>query len=151
MKNRLLELLKAKFEGVRDAILNRIADKIAKSVTTEEEATTAVAGETFQQVIDSYGDSRATEAQQTAVSNYEKKHGLKDGKAIQQEPPKTQPLKVEPAKGQEPSKQDETIVVYHCFPTSNRNWLDFIPVVGPLYIIAFLHQTATSNPFSSTT
>lgn len=39
-------------------------------------------GVTFQQVLESYGDSRATEAQQTAVSNYEKKHGLKDGKQV---------------------------------------------------------------------
>ena len=40
---------------------------------------TAVEGVTIQQVIESYGDSRATEAQQTAVHNYETKYGLKDG------------------------------------------------------------------------
>ena len=51
-----------------------------------------MAGVTFQQVLESYGDSRATEAQQSAVSNYEKKHNLKDGKPIEkQEPPKPTP------------------------------------------------------------
>lgn len=81
MKQKIIDALKAKFEGVSDQILNRIADKLAKTVTSAEEVTTAVEGVTFQQVLESYGDSRATEAQQTAVRNYEQKYGLKDGKA----------------------------------------------------------------------
>ena len=92
MKQQILDALKAKFEGVSDAILGRIAEKLAKTATTAEEVETAVAGVTFQQVLESYGDSRATEAQQSAVSNYEKKHNLKDGKPIEkQEPPKPTP------------------------------------------------------------
>ncbi|MBE6177395.1 MAG: hypothetical protein E7149_02675 [Rikenellaceae bacterium] len=83
MKAQALDALKAKFEGVSEAILSRIADKIAKTAKTKEEITTAVEGVTFQQVLESYGDSRATEAQQTAVTNYEKKHGLKDGKKVE--------------------------------------------------------------------
>lgn len=79
MKKQILEALKAKFQGVSEAILNRIADKLAKTVTTAEQVATAVEGVTIQQVIESYGDSRATEAQQTAVHNYEAKYGLKDG------------------------------------------------------------------------
>lgn len=79
MKKEILEALKAKFPGVSDAVLNRIADKLAKTAKTQEDVTTEVEAVTIQQVIDSYGDSRATEAQQTAVTNYEKKHGLKDG------------------------------------------------------------------------
>ena len=78
MRKEILDALKAKFTGVSDAILGRIADKLAKTATTAEQVATAVEGVTFQQVLESYGDSRATEAQQTAVSNYEKKHGLKD-------------------------------------------------------------------------
>lgn len=81
MKEKCVELLKAKFEGVSDAILGRIADKLVKTATTEEKVIAAVDGVTFQQVLESYGDSRATEAQQTAVRNYEQKYGLKDGKA----------------------------------------------------------------------
>lgn len=83
MKKKLLDALKAKFEGVSEAILNRIAEKLAKTVTTEEGVEPAVEGVTFQQVLESYGDSRATEAQQSAVTNYEKKHGLKDGKKVE--------------------------------------------------------------------
>lgn len=80
MKKKILEALKAKFEGVSEAILDRIATKLAKTATTEDQVATAVEGVTLQQVIESYGDSRATEAQQTAVRNYEAKHGIKDGK-----------------------------------------------------------------------
>ena len=36
-------------------------------------------------------------------------------------------------------------VVYHCFPTSNRNAADECEHGGGLYIIAFLHQTATAQ------
>ena len=81
-KEQLLEALKAKFEGVDASILNRVAGKLAKTVTSEEQVATTVEGVTFQQVLESYGDSRATEATQTAVSNYEKRHGLKDGKQV---------------------------------------------------------------------
>ncbi len=81
MKKEILEALKAKFTGVSDQILGRIADKLVKTTTKSDDVATAVEGVTFQQVLDSYGDSRATEAQQTAVRNYEQKYGLKDGKA----------------------------------------------------------------------
>ena len=82
MKKKILELLKTKFEGVSESILDRIAEKLAKTVTTEEQAATSVEGVTLQQVLEAYGDSRATEATKTAVSNYEKRHGLKDGRKI---------------------------------------------------------------------
>ena len=81
MKQKLFDALKAKFPGVNANVLNRIAEKLAKTVTTDEQVTTAVAGVTqeFIEIIESYGDSRATEAQQTAVHTYETKYGLKDG------------------------------------------------------------------------
>lgn len=82
MKKQTLDALKAKFQGVSEAILNRVADKLAKTVTTVEQIAPAVEGVTIQQVIESYGDSRATEAQQTAVHNYESKYGLKDGQKV---------------------------------------------------------------------
>nr|DAZ26235.1 MAG TPA: hypothetical protein [Caudoviricetes sp.] len=82
MKKELLDALKAKFTGVSEAILSRIADKLAKTVTTAEQVQAAVDAYTWQQVIDGYGDSRATEAQQTAVHTYEAKYGLKDGQKI---------------------------------------------------------------------
>lgn len=83
MKKELLDALKAKFPGVSDNILGRIATKLAKTVTTAEQVKTAVEGVTIQQVIESYGDSRATEASETArenaVKDYETRYGLKDG------------------------------------------------------------------------
>ena len=82
MYQQIFEALKAKFVGVSDAILSRIATKLAKTATTAEQVNTAVDGTTIQQVIESYGDSRATEAQHTAVQNYEQKYGLKDGAKV---------------------------------------------------------------------
>ena len=103
MKKEILEALKAKFAGVSEAILNRIAEKLAKTVTKQEDVATAIDGVTFQQVLESYGDSRATEAQQTAVTNYEKKHGLKDGKKVEEPKPTEQPKPNEETK---PGKED---------------------------------------------
>lgn len=94
MKKELLDALKAKFVGVSDAILSRIAEKLAKTASSDEDVANLVEGVTFQQVLESYGDSRATEAQQSAVTNYEKKHGLKDGKRVE-EPKKEEPKKEE--------------------------------------------------------
>lgn len=100
MNKQILTALKAKFIGVSESILTRIADKIAKNINSEEEIEAAVEKVTFQQVLESYGDSRATEASQTAVRNYEAKHNIKDGKAIEQ------PKPAEP-KG-EPKPSDDT-------------------------------------------
>lgn len=83
MKKEILEALTTKFPGVSASILDRIANKLAKTVTTADQVKTAVEGVTIQQVIESYGDSRATEASNTArenaVKDYETRYGLKDG------------------------------------------------------------------------
>lgn len=90
MFEKILAGLKTKFPGVDSKILERIAKKKAETTTTEEEVETVVDGVTFQSIIESEGDRRANEAQATAITNYEKKHKLKDGKSIQQpEPPKS--------------------------------------------------------------
>lgn len=83
MKKKIIELLATKFEGVDDSILARIAEtKAAKAIKTEEEAETFVEGITLAKLLNTYGDSRATESQKTAIANYEKQHGLKDGKKV---------------------------------------------------------------------
>lgn len=88
MKQTILDLLKTKFEGVDESILSRIADtKAARAVKTEDEAKTYVDGVTLNHILTSYGDMRATEAQRTAIGNYEKKHGLKDGNKIKEGEP----------------------------------------------------------------
>ena len=91
MKKEIMDALATKFPGVSAAILGRMADKLAKTATSAEDVKTAVDGVTFQQVLESYGDSRATEAQQTAVQNYEKKYGLKEGKKVDGGKPEIEP------------------------------------------------------------
>lgn len=85
MKKNLIAALATKFEGVDAKILSRIADKIMsdKTIESEEDVNSAVEEVTFADVLKHYGDSRATEATRKAVSNYEKKHGIKDGKPIE--------------------------------------------------------------------
>ena len=90
-RQQILEALKAKFQGVSADILNRIAIKLSKTVTSAEQVATAVEGVTIQSVIEGYGDSRATESAQTAVRNYETQHNLKDGKPVEAQPTGGQP------------------------------------------------------------
>ena len=79
----ILAGLQQKFTGVDTAILTRIATKKAEGVTDETKVNSIVEGISFSDVLNSYGDFRAGDASKTAVSNYEKKHNLKDGKPIE--------------------------------------------------------------------
>ena len=86
--------LQTKFPGVDTATLTRIATKKAEGVTDETKVNSIVEGIGYSDVLQNYGDFRAGQAQTSAVTNYEKKHGLKDGKPIEdpnQEPPKPKP------------------------------------------------------------
>ena len=83
----ILAGLRTKFQGVEDATLHRIASKKAEGVTDESKVNSIVEGISFQDVLTSYGDYRADGAQKTAVSNYEKKHNIKDGKPIEEPKP----------------------------------------------------------------
>ncbi len=75
--------LQQKFTGVDTAILTRIATKKAEGVTDETKVNSIVEGISFSDVLNSYGDFRAGDASKTAVTNYEKKHNLKDGKPVE--------------------------------------------------------------------
>lgn len=79
----ILAGLQTKFSGVDAAILARIATKKAEGVTDETKVNSIVEGISFSDVLNSYGDFRAGDASKTAVSNYEKKHNLKDGKPVE--------------------------------------------------------------------
>ena len=79
----ILAGLQQKFTGVDTAILTRIATKKAEGVTDETKVNSIIEGISFSDVLNSYGDFRAGDASKTAVSNYEKKHNLKDGKPIE--------------------------------------------------------------------
>jgi len=88
MKEKLLALLIAKFAGVSESILERIATKKAGSISDETQLQSIVDGIDYGLILQSEVDSRITEANKTAITNYEKKHGLKEGKIIQQPDPK---------------------------------------------------------------
>ena len=87
----ILAGLQQKFSGVDTATLTRIATKKAEGVTDETKVTSIVEGISFQDVMQNYGVFRAGQAQTSAVTNYEKKHGLKDGKPIENPNPNPQP------------------------------------------------------------
>lgn len=100
----ILAGLKTKFQGVEDATLQRIASKKAEGVTDESKVNSIVEGISFQDVLTSYGDYRADGAQKTAISNYEKKHNIKDGKPVEE--PKPQPTPT-PAPTPQPKPAEE--------------------------------------------
>lgn len=100
----ILKALKTKFPGVDAKILERIAKKKAETTTKEEEVKTVVDGVTFQSILESEGDRRADEAQKTAVTNYEKKYKLKDGKPTDEPAPKTTPSQTNQPTGGEDSE-----------------------------------------------
>ena len=79
----ILAGLQQKFSGVDTAILTRIATKKAEGVTDETKVNSIVEGISFSDVLNSYGDFRAGDASKTAVTNYEKKYNLKDGKPVE--------------------------------------------------------------------
>ena len=79
----ILAGLQLKFTGVDTAILTRIATKKAEGVTDETKVNSIVEGIGFSDMLNSYGDFRAGDASKTAVTNYEKRHNLKDGKPVE--------------------------------------------------------------------
>lgn len=107
----ILTALQTKFPGVDAKILGRIAKKHAKTATgtTEADAKTVVDGITLQQLLDSHADYRATEAQKTAVANYESKHNIKDGKPVESKQQSAQPQQGEQNQtaGQQGGQQPE--------------------------------------------
>ena len=101
----ILAGLRTKFAGVDDATLQRIASKKSEGVTDESKVNSIVEGISFQDVLTSYGDYRADGAQKTAVSNYEKKHNIKDGKPIEEPKPQDPPTDPKPTPQVAPTDQ----------------------------------------------
>ena len=87
----ILAGLQTKFSGVDTATLTRIANKKAEGVTDASQVNSIVEGVGFSDVLNSYGDFRANGAVASAVSNYEKKHNLKEGKPIENPNPQPTP------------------------------------------------------------
>lgn len=109
MEKKIIEALQAKFSGVEEKMLETLAKNLAKKISNEEEIINLVEGVTFQQVIESYADFRATQASNTASKNavkaYEEKYNIKDGKAIESEPEQKTTQKTSP----NPPTKNETV------------------------------------------
>ena len=88
MKEKILAALRAKYPGTQAALLDRVADTMAGTVTDETLETVAASDgvKNLLAFFQTEVDRRTTEVVNTAVSNYEKKHNLKDGKLIFVEP-----------------------------------------------------------------
>ena len=102
MKEKLLALLVAKFAGVPEATLERIATKKAGSVTDESQLQSIVDGIDYGQIVQSEVDSKITDANKKAIQNYETAHKLKDGKPVKDQ---------EPGKDPDPNKDDIAAIV----------------------------------------
>jgi len=89
MKEKILQLLRAKFQGTHNVVLDRVADHLSQTVKDESELETAIAGveplvKSFSEVLQSETDRRVTDAQKKAIDNFRQKHGLdENGKPIQ--------------------------------------------------------------------
>ena len=117
---KILAGLKTKFQGVEDATLQRMASKKAEGVTDESKVNSIVEGISFQDVLTSYGDYRADGAQKTAVSNYEKKHNIKDGKPIEGPKPQDPPANPKPNEPQDLAAQIAAALGTALKPLSDR-------------------------------
>ena len=116
----ILEALQQKFAGVDAKMLEPIARKLAKETAKAEDVAAAVEAVTQQQVIESYSDFRVNQAVTTtsanAISEYEKRHGLKDGVKITGGAPENKPTENNKPTEEEPEwaktlrQQNETIM-----------------------------------------
>lgn len=109
MFKQILEALQRKFPGVEASWLEPMARKLAKDTTKEEDVQAAVDAVTTSQVMETYSDFRVNQAVQTAsqkaVTDYETKHNLKDGKPVSAggtSGNQTQPAIEQPKAGEEP-------------------------------------------------
>lgn len=93
MKEKILNLLRAKFQGTHTLVLDRVADHLSQTVTDETQLETAITGveplvKSFAEILQSETDRRVTDAQKKAEEAFRKKHNLdENGKPIQGTPP----------------------------------------------------------------
>lgn len=82
MKKKILEILKTRFSGVKEAILDKVAATYAKKVSDESEIDNVLDGVTLDSLYETYADIRATESATSSVANYERKYGIVKGKKV---------------------------------------------------------------------
>jgi len=89
MKEKILTFLKSKLTGVSESFLLGVADTFSKTVKEEKDIETTITDGIIETLkysatqLQVEGDRRATEAQKTALKNYQEKYGLnEDGTSI---------------------------------------------------------------------
>lgn len=90
MKEKIVLFLKTKLNGVQESYLNGVAEHYSKTITEEKQIETTFTDGVIDLLklnaglLQTEGDRRATEAQKTALKNYQEKHGLdENGKPIE--------------------------------------------------------------------
>jgi len=82
MREKILAFLKTKLTGVPDAYLLGVADTFSKTIKDEKDIETVFTDGIIETLkfsatqLQIEGDRRATEAQKTALKNFQEKHGL---------------------------------------------------------------------------
>jgi len=99
MKEKILAFLKTRLTGVPENYLSGVADTFSKTIKDEKDIETVISDGIIETLkfsatqLQVEGDRRATEAQKTALRNFQEKHGLnEDGTPIKKpvgRPPKT--------------------------------------------------------------
>ena len=97
MKEKIVLFLKTRLTGVAESYLNGVADTFSKTIKEEKDIETTFTDGIIETLkfsatqLQVEGDRRATEAQKTALKNFQEKHGLnEDGTPIKKlgRPPK---------------------------------------------------------------
>lgn len=97
MKEKIVAFLKSKLTGVSESYLQGVADTFSKTITEDKDIETVLTDGIIEALkfsasqLQVEGDRRATEAQKTALKNFQEKHGLnEDGTPIKKvgRPPK---------------------------------------------------------------
>jgi Fe-S cluster assembly scaffold protein SufB len=84
MKEKILAFLKSKLTGVSESFLSGVADTFSKTIKEEKDIETVFSDGIIEALkfsatqLQIEGDRRATEAQKTALKNFQEKHGLND-------------------------------------------------------------------------
>lgn len=118
---KLLAEMHTKFPGADEPTLIRIATKKSEGVTDESKVKTIADGITWSEVMKSFGDARANQAQSSAIETYEKKYSLKGGKPVKTP---QEPKPAEEPKPDDPKPADDTPAWAKQLIASNKDLAD---------------------------
>jgi hypothetical protein len=98
MKEKIVAFLKSKLTGVSESFLSGVADTFSKTIKEEKDIETVFSDGIIETLkfsasqLQIEGDRRATEAQKTALKNFQEKHGINEDGTLKKpvgRPPKS--------------------------------------------------------------